>query len=101
MRITLFAFLALSIGAFAQGGPGRGPGPRRFDGAGRGGPGGPGGFHLLGADPAMPGRLVTGAPYSAEIVTESTHTLADGNHIKQTSTSKIYRDSEGRTRREQ
>jgi len=44
---------------------------------------------------------VKNAPYSADVVTESTHTLADGNHIKQSSTSKVYRDSEGRTRREQ
>jgi hypothetical protein len=49
----------------------------------------------------MPGRTVTNAPYSADVVTESTHTLADGNHIRQSVTSKVYRDSEGRTRREQ
>ena len=41
------------------------------------------------------------APYSADVVTESTHTLADGNHIKQSATSKVYRDTDGRTRREQ
>ena len=49
----------------------------------------------------MSGRVVKNAPYSADVVTESTHTLADGNHIRQSSTSKVYRDSEGRTRREQ
>jgi hypothetical protein len=49
----------------------------------------------------MPGRVVKNAPYSADIVTESTQTLADGNHIRQSSTVKSYRDSQGRTRREQ
>jgi hypothetical protein len=49
----------------------------------------------------MPGRVVKNAPYSADIVTETTQTLADGNHIRQSSTAKVYRDTEGRTRREQ
>jgi hypothetical protein len=49
----------------------------------------------------MPGRVVKGAPFSADIVTESTQALPDGNHIKQSSTVHYYRDSEGRTRREQ
>jgi hypothetical protein len=49
----------------------------------------------------MSGRVVKNAPYSADVVTESTHTLADGNHIRQSSTTKVYRDSEGRTRHEQ
>ena len=41
------------------------------------------------------------SPFSADVVTESSLTLADGNHIRQTVNSKVYRDSEGRTRREQ
>jgi len=49
----------------------------------------------------MQGRVVKNAPFAADIVTESTQTLPDGNHIRQTSTVKLYRDSEGRTRREQ
>jgi len=47
------------------------------------------------------GKLVKGAPYSAEVVTETIQTLGDGNRIVQTSSAKIYRDSAGRTRREQ
>lgn len=47
------------------------------------------------------GETVAGAPYSADAVSESVHTLADGNHIVSSSRSKVYRDSEGRTRREQ
>lgn len=46
-------------------------------------------------------KPVTGAPYSAQIVTESVQPFADGNSIKHTSTSAVYRDSLGRTRREQ
>src|SRR5215471_1288118 len=47
------------------------------------------------------GQVVKNAPYSAEAVTETIQTLADGNRIVQNFTSKIYRDSSGRTRREQ
>jgi hypothetical protein len=44
---------------------------------------------------------VTGAPYSAQAVTEHTQTLPDGNTIHTTTTANVYRDSQGRTRREQ
>jgi hypothetical protein len=44
---------------------------------------------------------VKNAPFSADVITESSRTLADGNHIRRTVNSKVYRDSEGRTRREQ
>ncbi len=47
------------------------------------------------------GRVVKGAPYSAEIVAETIQTLGDGNRIIRNSSSKFYRDSAGRTRREQ
>jgi hypothetical protein len=50
---------------------------------------------------AVEARTTKGAPYSAEAVTESTQTLADGNRINQKATTRIYRDGEGRTRREQ
>jgi hypothetical protein len=46
-------------------------------------------------------KLVTGAPYSAQAVTGSVQTLADGNHIRHSTTSPVVRDSQGRTRREQ
>jgi hypothetical protein len=46
-------------------------------------------------------KVVKGAPFSAEIVNESVQTLADGNRIVQRSTTRIYRDSEGRVRREE
>ncbi len=45
-------------------------------------------------------RPRTGAPYSAETTTETVQTLADGNRIVNKQTSRMYRDSEGRTRME-
>jgi hypothetical protein len=44
------------------------------------------------------GGNVKGAPYVAETVTESIQALADGNRIINRQTSRMYRDSEGRTR---
>jgi hypothetical protein len=46
-------------------------------------------------------RLVKGAPYSAQAITETTQILSDGNRIVNSSTAAVYRDGEGRTRREQ
>jgi hypothetical protein len=46
-------------------------------------------------------RLVKGAPYSAQAVTEMTQVLSDGNRIVNSSSAAVYRDAEGRTRREQ
>jgi hypothetical protein len=45
-------------------------------------------------------RVVKGAPYSAEMVTETTQSLADGNAISRRTMALVYRDSEGRTRQE-
>jgi hypothetical protein len=45
-------------------------------------------------------QVVKNQPYSAEEITEETQTLADGTHINQKSSHNIYRDSEGRIRRE-
>jgi hypothetical protein len=44
---------------------------------------------------------VTGAPYSAEAVTDIVQTLSDGNRIVRQNTAQISRDSRGRTRREE
>jgi hypothetical protein len=46
-------------------------------------------------------KLVKGQPYSATAVTETLQTLSDGNDITHRMESKIYRDNEGRVRREQ
>src|SRR5258706_5955674 len=45
-------------------------------------------------------RSIKNSPFSAEAVSESVQTLADGNRIVHSSTTKLYRNSEGRTRRE-
>ena len=45
-------------------------------------------------------KVVKGAPFSAEGISESTQVLPDGNRITRSSTTKMYRDSEGRFRRE-
>lgn len=50
---------------------------------------------------AVESRITKGAPYSADAVTESVQLLADGNRIVHRSTTHVFRDSEGRTRREQ
>ena len=46
-------------------------------------------------------KVVAGAPFSADAVTEFTQILANGQRIHRKSTSAMYRDSAGRTRREQ
>jgi hypothetical protein len=43
---------------------------------------------------------VKGAPYSAEQITENTQTLGDGTRIHNEISVKLYRDNEGRVRRE-
>src|SRR6266508_3250927 len=64
-------------------------------------PGMPGDFVFLATEMSFGGKMVKGAPYSAQAVTESVQTLSDGNRIVNKSSAAIYRDSEGRTRREQ
>src|SRR5215831_8789828 len=99
MKILLSITVAAC--AFAQG-P-QAPPPDAAQGRGRmGGFGRPDpGARFIGAEAGMPGRVVKNAPYAADLVTESAQTLPDGNHIRQSSSVKVYRDSEGRTRREQ
>jgi hypothetical protein len=43
---------------------------------------------------------IKNAPFSADAISESVQTLADGNRIVRNSTSKLYRNSEGQFRRE-
>jgi hypothetical protein len=56
---------------------------------------------FVSAEMSFDGKVVKGAPYSAEAVTEHIQTLSDGNRIIRRTTSLVYRDSEGRTRRDQ
>jgi hypothetical protein len=89
---TLLFGVALLLGAMANaqtGGPPPAPpgGPHGFHG--EGGPG-PFGFGM------HPGKLVTGAPFSADATDQATQTLADGNTIQHTITGHMARDSQGR-----
>ncbi|HEY3138826.1 MAG TPA: hypothetical protein VGL29_22580 [Blastocatellia bacterium] len=58
-------------------------------------------FVFVSSEMSFDGKTVKGAPYSAQAVSESVQTLADGNRIVRRNTASVYRDSEGRTRREQ
>lgn len=61
----------------------------------------PGTYAFLSSEMSFDRKVVKGAPYSAEVVNESVQSLVDGNRIVRRSTASVYRDSEGRTRREQ
>src|SRR5262249_42895125 len=61
----------------------------------------PGSFRILSTERGFAGKVVKGAPYSATVVTETVQLLADGNRIDHKNTASVYRDSEGRTRREE
>ena len=58
-------------------------------------------WRFVGAEPGRSGPVVKGAPFSADVTTETTRVLQDGNRIHQVSQLRFYRDGEGRTRREQ
>jgi hypothetical protein len=58
-------------------------------------------FVFISSEMSIDGKVVKGAPYSAQSVTESVQTLSDGNRIVRKNTANVYRDSEGRTRRDQ
>jgi len=57
-------------------------------------------MELLGFGGTHGGKVVTGAPFSAVAVSETTQTLSDGNHISRKTQSNVFRDSQGRVRRE-
>ena len=56
---------------------------------------------FLSTEMSFEGAVVKGAPYSAEAVTETTQTLGDGNRITRKTSASLYRDGEGRSRRDQ
>jgi hypothetical protein len=58
-------------------------------------------FVFVSSEMSIDGKLVKGAPYSAQAINENVQTLAGGNRIVHQDTSTVYRDSEGRTRRDQ
>src|SRR5713226_4107277 len=46
------------------------------------------------------GKVVKGAPFSAVAISETSRTLADGNHINRKTQTNLFRDSQGRFRKE-
>ncbi len=58
-------------------------------------------FVFMSSEVNFEGKPVKSAPYSAQAVTETTQTLGDGNRIVNKVTTSLYRDGEGRTRRDQ
>ncbi len=74
--------------------------PAPMPGQSAGHPGEPLSFQVLSSDMVFDNRVVKGAPYSADAVTETVQTLGDGNRIVRKNTAKVYRDSDGRTRYE-
>jgi len=93
-KLIIFGALALlvsRVGLFAQ----EPPPPPPHQHFARGAREMPGGADIMFAH-----KLVKGAPFSAQAVTEINQTLSDGNQIHRTVTATLYRDSAGRTRRE-
>lgn len=77
-----------------------GAGPMVWVGeAGSAAGGGPAAMHFIAAG-NMGGKVVKGAPYSAEATTEMTRTLADGTRIVHKHTTQLARDKDGRSRHE-
>ena len=60
-----------------------------------------GSFRFLSSEMRFNHKLVKGAPYSAVAETESVQPLMDGSKTTRKTTAQVYRDGEGRTRREQ
>jgi hypothetical protein len=58
-------------------------------------------FVFLSSEFSFDNHVVKNAPYFAQAITETVQTLADGNRIVRKNTASIYRDGQGRTRREQ
>ena len=57
-------------------------------------------IELLGFEGMHGGKVVTGAPFSAVATSQSTQTLADGNRISHKTQTNLFRDSQGRFRKE-
>ncbi len=108
--VCVLAMLAGAILVVAQDSPPPKPRHRDFSTASASGTQNPGPRHpgppdamfdFVGSEMHFGGKTVTGAPYSATVITESTQTLGDGTHVTRSTTAATYRDSEGRTSREE
>ncbi|MDQ1410931.1 MAG: hypothetical protein QOJ41_2666 [Acidobacteriaceae bacterium] len=89
MHVVLGGALVLAAGTANAQGPG----------GGHHGPfGGP--VELMGFEGMHGGKLVKGAPFSATSTSATTQVLQDGTTINRSAQGALYRDSEGRSRRE-
>jgi len=95
VSVLLGAVLSAPVVVCGQDAPPPGPPPHE----GMGGPLGPR-MEILGFEEMHPGKVVTGAPYSATTVIETTQTLSDGTNITRKIQANVYRDSQGRVRRD-
>jgi hypothetical protein len=98
--LLLSAALLMTVGVRAQetapdSPPGRGP----MRGPGFGGPFGER-MELLGIGGMHGGKVVTGAPFSATATASTKQTLSDGTVITRTVQSNLFRDAQGRFRKE-
>jgi hypothetical protein len=64
------------------------------------GPMPPDAIEFVGFQAGLDDKVITGAPFTATVTTESKQTLADGNVIQRSSTGSLARDAQGRTRRD-
>ncbi|HXW56337.1 MAG TPA: hypothetical protein VEJ67_11345 [Candidatus Cybelea sp.] len=55
---------------------------------------------FVGFEAGIAGKTVTGAPFTANVSTEVSRKLADGNTINRTTSGSVARDSQGRVRRD-
>ncbi|HNJ39149.1 MAG TPA: hypothetical protein PKZ53_01570, partial [Acidobacteriota bacterium] len=114
MAVLVIAMLAASSQILGQGRPGQDGGGRRphppfGGGPGRGDRDRPGrdresdhqdrtrtgrGTGRYFAEMRFDGKVVTGAPYSAQIVTRNTQTLRDGTKLTNESTARVFRDAQ-------
>ncbi len=115
IALVLLTFLFSGVSVFAQRRPPRGNPPPGFDPQfGRGEGGGRGqrppfehgaprnpGWSFLSSEMRFGEKTVKGAPFSAQAISENVQTLSNGIKLTQKSTGLIYRDGEGRMRREQ
>ena len=106
LKAAGFALAALLAASVSLAQPGAPAGPPQFFEMEVDGPAG--GMAIMGdhvrfisAGEGFETKLVKGAPYQAETITETVQTLADGNRIVHRNTGLVARDGEGRTRREQ
>jgi hypothetical protein len=97
--VSVLLGAALSAPAVICGQEAPPPGPPPHEGMMPGGPLGPR-MEILGFEEMHPGKVVSGAPYSATTLIETTQTLSDGTNITRKIQANVYRDSQGRVRRD-